>query len=210
MIRMGVLRRCEDGRTHLARKAEHAVDLETGAVVGVTVQGADTGDTISLAETVIAAAEQIEAVQPNGPGIEEVADDKGYHSDETLADLKALRLGSYIFKPDRGRRCWKGQPTVRDAVYANRIGSGFAGAAVVPSTSATRQVYRTPYTRSDGPHLRRRRCRPGRRTDGALAAVAAFRRLIGADPARVSPPTPCTSSTGRSSSRTSRGCCTTG
>ena len=47
----------KDGRTHLAHKAEHTVDLVTGAVVGVTVQGADTGDTASMVETPIAAAE---------------------------------------------------------------------------------------------------------------------------------------------------------
>ena len=35
----------KDGRTHLAHKAEHAVDLETGAVVAVTVQDANEGDT---------------------------------------------------------------------------------------------------------------------------------------------------------------------
>jgi transposase len=35
----------KDGRTHLAHKAEHVVDLETGAIVGVTVQDADDGDT---------------------------------------------------------------------------------------------------------------------------------------------------------------------
>jgi transposase len=35
----------KDGRTHLAHKAEHAVDLATGAIVGVTVQDADDGDT---------------------------------------------------------------------------------------------------------------------------------------------------------------------
>src|SRR5215510_10506098 len=51
----------KDGRTHLAHKAEHAVDLETGALVAVTVQGADVGDTSSLVETAIMAAEQIEA-----------------------------------------------------------------------------------------------------------------------------------------------------
>ena len=110
----------KDGRTHLAHKAEHTVDLETGAVVGVTVQGADTGDTASMVETLIAAAEQVEAVLPDGPGIEEVVGDKGYHSNETLADLKALGLRSYISEPNRGRRCWKGQPTARDAVHANR------------------------------------------------------------------------------------------
>ena len=39
---------------------------------------------------------------------------------ETLADLKALGLRSDISEPNRGRRCWKGQPTARDAVHANR------------------------------------------------------------------------------------------
>ena len=35
----------KNGCTHLAHKAEHAVDLETGAMVAVTVQGANAGDT---------------------------------------------------------------------------------------------------------------------------------------------------------------------
>jgi transposase len=51
----------KDGRTHLAHKAEHAVDLDTGALLAVTVQGADVGDTTSLVETAIIAAEQLEA-----------------------------------------------------------------------------------------------------------------------------------------------------
>jgi transposase len=54
----------KDGRTHLAHKAEHAVDLETGAIVGVTVQDADDGDTTTCVETLIEAAEQVEAVRP--------------------------------------------------------------------------------------------------------------------------------------------------
>jgi transposase len=41
----------KDGRTHLAHKAEHAVDLDTGAVVAVTLQAADQGDTTTLDET---------------------------------------------------------------------------------------------------------------------------------------------------------------
>src|SRR5437667_5348644 len=53
----------KDGRTHLAHKAEHAVDLETGAIVAVTVQGADEGDTTTIVETTIAAAEQVEEAQ---------------------------------------------------------------------------------------------------------------------------------------------------
>ena len=110
----------KDGRTHLAHKAEHAADLETGAVVGVTVQTADTGDTTSMIETLIMAAEQLEAVQPDGAGLKEVVGDKGYHSNRTLTDLKALGLRSYISEPDRGRRCWKGRSKARDAVYGNR------------------------------------------------------------------------------------------
>src|SRR5215204_1321468 len=72
----------KDGRTHLAHKAEHAVDLDTGAVVAVTVQGADEGDAATSIETLIEAAEQIETVVPEGEGLIEVVADKGYHSNQ--------------------------------------------------------------------------------------------------------------------------------
>ena len=58
----------KDGRTHLAHKAEHAVDLETGAIVAVTLQGADEGDTTTIVETATAAAEQIEDAQADVDG----------------------------------------------------------------------------------------------------------------------------------------------
>ena len=103
----------KDGRTHLAHKAEHAVDLETGAIVGVTVQGADQGDTTTIAETVTAAAEELEAVatatDEHTAVIEEVVADKGYHSNQVLVDLAALDLRTYIAEPDRGRRKWTKQ-----------------------------------------------------------------------------------------------------
>lgn len=110
----------KDGRTHLAHKAEHAVDLETGAIVGVTVQDADEGDTTTSRETLIEAAEQIEAVRPDGDGLAEVVGDKGYHSNQSLMDLEAVGVRSYISEPDRGRRNWKSNPEARDAVYRNR------------------------------------------------------------------------------------------
>ena len=44
----------EDGRTHLAHKAQHAVDMETGAIVAVTLHGADEGDTGERITTVVA------------------------------------------------------------------------------------------------------------------------------------------------------------
>jgi transposase len=110
----------KDGRTHLAHKAEHAVDLETGAIVGVTVQDADDGDTTTLVETLITAAEQIEAVLPANVYIAEIVGDKGYHSNQTLTELVDIGLRSYISEPDRGRRNWTGKADAQTAVYANR------------------------------------------------------------------------------------------
>jgi transposase len=109
----------KDGRTHLAYKAEHAVDLETGAVVAVTVQDADQGDTATSVDTLIEAAEQVETVVPNGR-IKEVVADKGYHSNQVMVDLEAVGVRSYISEPDRGRRKWEDNADARDAVYRNR------------------------------------------------------------------------------------------
>ena len=114
----------KDGRTHLAHKAEHAVDLETGALVGVTVQAANQGDTTTIAETLTTAAEALEAVarvtDDHTGVIDEVVADKGYHSNQVLTDLAALDLRSYIAEPDRGRRHWTKKAMARTAVYANR------------------------------------------------------------------------------------------
>ena len=110
----------KDGRTRLAHKAEHAVDLETGAVVGVSVQDADAGDTQTMVETLVTAAEQVDAVQPAGTGIAELVCDKGYHSNQTLVTLAEVGIRSYVSEPARGRRNWRGKHAARDAVYANR------------------------------------------------------------------------------------------
>ena len=85
----------KDGRTHLAHKAEHAVDLETGAIVAVTLQGADQGATTTIVETAIAAAEQITHAQADVKAwqpLEEIVADKGYHSNQTMVDLDAVRI----------------------------------------------------------------------------------------------------------------------
>jgi len=113
----------KDGRTHLAHKAEHAVDLETGAIVAITLQGADVGDTTSVRQTLIAAAEQVEAVRPptnDPPHIDELIADKGYHSNATMVDLQAVDVRTYIAEPDRGRRDWTDVPEAQAPVYANR------------------------------------------------------------------------------------------
>src|SRR6266704_3014848 len=121
----------KDGRTHLAYKAEHAVDLETGAVVAVTVATGDAGDTATILETLPQAGEHIaevacttnneevgERVHPQGP-VEAVAD-KGYHSNDTLQALAEVEVRTYISEPDRGRRRWKDKPEAQQAVYGNR------------------------------------------------------------------------------------------
>lgn len=113
----------KDGRTHLAHKAEHAVDLDTGALVAVTLQDADQGDTVTIIETAIAAAEQVEAAhaETDAPdGVEEVVADKGYHSNATMVDLAAVGVRSYISEPDRGRRDWAQAAAAQAPVYGNR------------------------------------------------------------------------------------------
>ncbi|MBV8903831.1 MAG: transposase [Acidobacteriia bacterium] len=124
----------KDGSTHLAHKAEHAVDMETGAVVAVTLQEADLGDTTTIKETLAEAgttvADLIEREAETRPaekpqvhvgGVEEVVADKGYHSGPVLQELKAAGVRTYIpEKKQAGKRHWVGKEEQRDAVYANR------------------------------------------------------------------------------------------
>lgn len=124
--------RMKDGSTHLAHKAEHAVDMgegSHGAVLAVTLQEAHLGDTTTVIQTIAAATENLAAVADD----ERVADkldenwmaeavaDKGYHSNEIAITLKEMNIRAYVSEPDRGRRDWTDVPDeVRDAVYANR------------------------------------------------------------------------------------------
>ncbi len=124
----------KDGRTHLAHKAEHAVDLDTGAVVAVTLQGADQGDTTTLEETLceagMAVAEQIgreaelrpgEKPKVNVKGIEELVTDKGYHSGAVVERVKSYEIRSYLpEKQQKGPRNWQGKAEEQQAVYQNR------------------------------------------------------------------------------------------
>ncbi|HVS73954.1 MAG TPA: transposase [Candidatus Acidoferrales bacterium] len=108
----------KDGRTKLAYKAEHAVDLASGALLAVTVQPADRGDTTSYPETLDAA--QQEAKESHPAGIEEVVMDKGYHSGAVMVELAEREIRSYVPEPERGKRKWSGKATEQRCVYANR------------------------------------------------------------------------------------------
>jgi transposase len=108
----------KDGRTKLAYKAEHAVDLTSGALLAVTVQPADRGDTTSYTETLDAA--QREAKKSHPAGMEEVVMDKGYHSGAVMVDLATRDIRSYVPEPERGKRHWSGKAEEQQCVYANR------------------------------------------------------------------------------------------
>jgi len=124
----------KDGRTHLAHKAEHAVDLDTGAVVAVTLREADKGDTTTLDRTLCEAGEAVaelvgreaerhseSAPKVNVAGIEEMVADKGYHSGAVVERVKSYGVRSYIpERQQKGRRNWEGKAGQQQAVYANR------------------------------------------------------------------------------------------
>ena len=113
----------KDGTTHLAYKPEHAVDLDTGAVVAAELHPADEGDTTTLEETLAAAQERLEAVDaaPTAEDPAECVTDKGYHS---RAVLKALDDGPWktrIAEPKpKGFARWRGDQAARRAVTNNR------------------------------------------------------------------------------------------
>jgi transposase len=123
----------KDGSTHMAHKAEHAVDMESWAVIAVTLQAADQGDTTTIYETLAdageAVAELIEREAEKAPeakpqvhlnGIMEIVTDKGYHSGKTLLALEQVEARSYIPEPKRPRRRWDGKVEEQQAVYTNR------------------------------------------------------------------------------------------
>lgn len=123
----------KDGATHLAHKAEHAVDLgedSHGAILAVSVCDAAVGDTATMADTIVAASENLAAVKDDARVADKIRDDfaaeavldKGYHSKKAMLDLHEADIRSYASEPDRGRQDWDGEfgLDARDAVYANR------------------------------------------------------------------------------------------
>jgi transposase len=114
----------KDGRTHLAYKPEHAMDLDTGAVVAAEVHAADQGDTTTMPGTLAGAAERLASVDaaptPEAPA--ELIADKGYHSRGGLKALDGGPWKSRISEPHRDEFSrWRGDDESRRAVYNNRM-----------------------------------------------------------------------------------------
>lgn len=111
----------KDGRTHLAYKAEHTVDVETDVVLSAQVHPANRGDADTLVEAIVGAQLNL-MMSGSEAAIRDAAADKGYHSTENLAVLDQVSVRTYIpEKKLRGRRRWRNH-TVEDqqSYYANR------------------------------------------------------------------------------------------
>lgn len=113
----------KDGTTHLAYKPEHAVDLDTGAVLAAELHPADEGDTTTITKTLAVAEERLAAVGA-GPSAEAPAEcvaDKGYHSRAVLKELDDGPWKTRIAEPKRnGFARWRGDDAARRAVTNNR------------------------------------------------------------------------------------------
>ena len=110
--------RMKNGSTHLAHKAEHAVDLSSGALLAITLQPASDGDTSTIKNT-LAEAQPV-AREINKEGVTEVVADKGYHSGAVLTNLHEEGVRTYIPEPDRGKRQWAGKEVEQKRTYENR------------------------------------------------------------------------------------------
>ena len=110
----------KDGTTHLAYKAEHAVDLDSGFVLAADVHPADRGDADTLLGSVLHA--QINLVKAGREQeVEEAVADKGYHKAQTLADCEQCQTRTYIPEPKGKEYNWQDKPeSWRRAVKRNR------------------------------------------------------------------------------------------
>jgi len=113
----------KDGRTRLGYKPEHAIDLDTGAIIAAPVHEADQGDTKTLPGTLETAEVNLEVVgkapSPEDPA--ELVADKGYHSRGGLKGLEDGAWKSRISEPkQKGINRWKGDDDAKRAVYNNR------------------------------------------------------------------------------------------
>jgi transposase len=127
--------RLQDGRTRLAYKPEHAVDLDTEAIVAADIQPADRGDTTTLGDTLEAAARGLDAAgrAPTSERPAELIADKGDHSRAVLKDLAGGPWQTRIAEPKpKAVQRWRGDLDARRAVYDNRarLRSGVGKAAL--------------------------------------------------------------------------------
>lgn len=111
----------KDGRTHLAYKTEHAVDLESDLLVAAVVYAADESDTATLSRTLTTA--QAHLMQAGSEvEVREAVADKGYHGTDHVTWCKSMGIRTYIPERDgpHGRRWTDKSAEEKSAVYGNR------------------------------------------------------------------------------------------
>jgi len=111
----------KDGRTHLAYKAEHVVDLKSDVILAAAIYPADQADTQTLVDSVMEAVENVKQAGAEVE-IEEIVADKGYHAAETIELADDLNFRTYIPQRKKKHRSrWTDKPAkLKRAVYANR------------------------------------------------------------------------------------------
>jgi transposase len=121
--------RMKDGRTRLAYKPEHAVDLDTGAILAAPVHHADRGDTKTLPETLEATTQKLDTIKlsPTVEAPAELVADKGYHSRDGLKKLHDSPWKTRITEPapptgKGGILRWHGDEQARNAVPIGPMG----------------------------------------------------------------------------------------
>lgn len=114
--------RMKDGRTHLAYKAEHVVDLESEIILAAEIYDGDQGDTGTIEDSVHQAQLNLQQAEQQTE-IKAVVADKGYHSADVLEAFEQhTTYRAYIPEPaHKHRRKWIGKSeTQQKAVYSNR------------------------------------------------------------------------------------------
>ena len=112
----------KDGRTHLAYKAEHVIDLDTELILAAEVYHGDAADVDTIGPSISQAQDNLLQAESDAQ-IEEAVADKGYSGNETLAELEFTEgLRTYVVEPKQPhRRNWKNKPEEeRQAVTNNR------------------------------------------------------------------------------------------
>ena len=108
----------KNGSTHMAYKSEHGVDLDSGAIVAVTLHPGTKGDTSTVYETMLETCKNLASLGKKD--MPKFVADKGYHSNETMKFMEEAGLESYFAEPNRGKRNWEGKEIEKQGTLANR------------------------------------------------------------------------------------------
>ena len=118
----------KDGRTHLNHKAEHVVDLDSEIIIQADVRHGDAADAKTIIGNLVEAQvrqdhcfENVHTDDSDCGVIQQVAADKGYHSNEVLNHCADLEVRSYIPERKGGERRWSDKDDkLKAAFHGNR------------------------------------------------------------------------------------------